>query len=98
MNDLIENPLFLAVAFGAVVLFAAVKLLWGAAQWAKKPQHRIGDRWGSETVEVVEWSDGAGYVTAGGELWRAVSKEALRPGDRVVVSKSKGLTLEVRKG
>ena len=97
MSGLIGHPLFLAGAFGAVVLFAAIKLVWGVSQWAKKPQHRVGDRWGEEHVEVTEWRGGAGYVSAGGELWRAVSKDDLRPGDRVTVSKVKGLTLEVRK-
>ena len=87
-----------AVAFGAVILFVLVKLFWGMAQWAKPVEHRVGDRWGQEHVEVTEWAGKAGYVLAGGELWRATSKDALEAGDRVFVSRSKGLTLEVRKG
>lgn len=97
MSDAIVNPQLVAVIFGGIVLFAGVKLLWGAALWAKRSEHRVGDRWGQETVEVTEWSGSGGYVSAGGELWRAISKDALRPGDRVVVAKAKGLTLEVRK-
>lgn len=88
----------IAGVLGAIIAFAALKLFWGAAQWVRKPQHRVGDRWGEETVEVTEWAGASGYVSAGGELWRAVSKDALEPGDRVFVHRQKGLTLEVRKG
>ena len=98
MGKFEANPWIIAGFLAAIVAFAAVKLFWGVSQWAKKPQHRVGDRWGEEVVEVSEWSDGKGYVSAGGELWRATSKDALRPHDRVYVTKVKGLTLEVRKG
>lgn len=54
-----------------IILVAVVKLLWGMALWARKSDHRVGDRWGDEPVEVVEWSGRDGYVNAGGELWRA---------------------------
>lgn len=99
MTETGANPWLLAGVLGAIIAFTAVKLFWGVSQWAKKPQHRVGDRWGEETVEVTEWAQGGkGYVLAGGELWRAISKDALAPGDRVYVQKVKGLTLEVRKG
>ena len=80
-----------------VVAFAAVKIGWGMALWTMKGRHRIGDRWGDEPVEVVEWRKGWGLVDAGGELWQATSKETLEPGDRVRVVKTKGLTLDVRR-
>jgi membrane protein implicated in regulation of membrane protease activity len=67
------------------------------ALWAKKSDHRLGERWGGEHVEVVEWSAGEGYVRAGGELWRATSRDALSPGDEVKVARMDGLNLEVRK-
>ncbi len=92
------NLLLTGGVFTAIILFAAVKVLWGAAQWVKKTEHRIGERWGDEPVEVREWSGGNGFVVAGGELWRAISTDPLRPGDKVYVRKTKGLTLEVRKG
>lgn len=98
MSEPVANPWLIAVIPGVVVGFAAVKILWGAALWTKKSEHRIGERWGREIVEVTEWSGGKGLVSAGGELWRATSKEELAPGDRVFVHKVKGLTLEVRKG
>ncbi len=87
-----------AVLGAVVVVFATATLVWGAAQWAHPSDHRVGERWGDERVEVKEWTGGKGLVSAGGELWRATSKDALEPGDEVSVSKVKGLTLEVRKG
>ena len=86
-----------AVIFGGVILLAAVKIGWGALLWAKRVDFRVGQRWGDEPVLVKEWSGKSGYVDAGGERWRAVSKQALQPGDHVVVARVKGLTLEVRK-
>lgn len=86
-----------AVFLAGVVALVAVKLVWGMALWAKKSDHRLGARWGSETVEVVEWSMGSGYVRAGGELWRATSADDLGPGDRVKVAKTRGLVLDVKK-
>lgn len=93
------SPPAIAVAVGlaSIVLVAVVKLLWGMALWAKKSEHRVGERWGDEAVEVVEWSGREGYVRAGGELWRATSADALRQGERVRVAKTKGLLLEVKK-
>lgn len=98
MDDRLINPWIAAAILIAIIAFAAVKVFWGVAQWTRKPQFRIGDRWGEEHVEVVEWKDGAGMVSAGGELWRATSSDPLHPGERVYVKKSKGLTLDVRKG
>ena len=98
MNAQDADLSLIAGVLAAIIAFAALKLFWGASQWARKPQHRVGDRWGEETVEVTEWTGVSGYVSAGGELWRAVSKDALAAGDRVCVQRQKGLTLEVRKG
>lgn len=92
------HPMVVAGLLVALIGFAALKLFWGVSQWTRKPQHRIGERWGEEHVEVTEWAGAKGWVSAGGELWRATSKDALSPGDRVYVQRSKGLTLEVRKG
>jgi len=91
------NPALLAGALIAVIAFAIVKVVWGLLLWTKKSDHRLGDRFGDEAAEVIEWRGGEGLVAAGGEHWRAVSKEKLSPGDQVKVSKVKGLTLDVRK-
>jgi len=86
----------LAFLVGAVLL-AAVKLGWGMAQWRRKSEHRVGERWGAEAAEVVEWTGAEGYVRAGGELWRARSQQALAPGEQVTVDRVDGLVLEVRR-
>ncbi len=95
MNEL--NPDFIAGALVAVIAFTALKLLWGFALWTKRTEHRIGDRFGAEGGEVIEWRGGEGLVLAGGERWRAVSKEKFAAGDQVRIAKVKGLTLDVRK-
>lgn len=41
--------------------------------------------------------DSEGYVLVGGELWRAISREEINPGERIkVVGKSKGLLIVER--
>jgi membrane protein implicated in regulation of membrane protease activity len=87
-----------ALILAGIVVFAAVKLLWGMALWFQPNRFRLGQQMQGEEITVTEWSGREGYVDAGGELWRALSKDVLAPGDRVIVSKVKGLTLEVRKG
>jgi len=46
--------------------------------------------------EVKQWQKNEGKVFVNGELWQAVSKVPLLPGDRVVIQNVKGLTLEVK--
>ncbi|MEQ8179173.1 MAG: NfeD family protein [Amphiplicatus sp.] len=94
---LTPQGLIVAAFLLGVVALAAVKLFWGMAQWTRPPQHRVGDRWGDEPAEVVEWSGETGYVRAGGELWRARSQDALAPGEKVKVARTNGLMLDVRK-
>jgi membrane-bound serine protease (ClpP class) len=45
--------------------------------------------------EVKQWKKNEGKVFVNGELWKAVSDAPLFQGDRVVIRKVKGLTLEV---
>ena len=45
--------------------------------------------------EVKQWHTKEGKVFVRGELWQAVSKDVLLPGDRVVVQHVEGLTLAV---
>ncbi|MEQ8935363.1 MAG: NfeD family protein [Amphiplicatus sp.] len=99
-TDILSLPpqaLIFAGVMTIIVALAAVKLFWGMAQWTRAPQHRVGDRWGDEPVEVVEWNGETGYVRAGGEMWRAHSKEAFAPGEKVKVARTNGLVLEVRR-
>ncbi len=45
--------------------------------------------------EVKQWKNNEGKVFVNGELWQAVSEVTLVPGDRVVIQKVEGLTLEI---
>ena len=45
--------------------------------------------------EVKQWKKNEGKVFVNGELWKAVSDVPLSPGDRAVIQKVEGLTLEV---
>ncbi len=81
--------------FGAgLVLLAKI---YGLFFMNGRSPHRVGDAMNVDHAEVTEWSGQEGYVTAGGELWRAVSKSELKPGDEVSVSAMKGLVLQVEK-
>jgi len=46
--------------------------------------------------EVKHWQEGEGKVFVNGELWSAVSDDALSPGDKAVIEQVKGLTLRVK--
>jgi membrane-bound ClpP family serine protease len=46
--------------------------------------------------KVRQWKKNEGKVFVNGELWQAVSEVTLLPGDRVVIQKVEGLTLEVK--
>lgn len=80
-------------ALGALT-FAA--LFYGLAAQARKP---VAGRESLKGMEgrVLEWSGTQGFVHADGERWHAVSKDALAPGDPVVVTGINGLTLTVKK-
>ena len=89
--------LFLFVLGG--VLIIAARPFWRASGLGKPTEHRVGEQMAHVRAEVTEWSNnsGAGYVSAEGELWRAVSGDALAAGDEVRVVSVDGLKLEVKK-
>ncbi len=98
IEGLPQNPLafFLIAAllgFGAVALAKLYGLIF--MRW--KTPFRVGEVMNVNRAEVVEWSGEEGYVSAGGELWRATSKDVLAPGDKVKVSTVDGLLLKVKK-
>lgn len=92
-----EAALAAAAIFGAVIIGSLGVVIWGMAQTAKKPAHRVGEFFGGERVEVVEWAGAEGLVRVGGELWRARSPAPLAPGDGVRVVRADGLILDVAK-
>ena len=86
----------IAFALGAGV-FIAAKLAWRAGPLGRPTQLRVGEQMTHARAVVLEWAGGAGYVSADGERWRAVSKDPLAPGDSVAVTRVDGLELEVKK-
>ena len=46
---------------------------------------------------VMSFSNGEGIAKFNGELWKIVSRDDLRKGDRVVIVDREGLVLVVRK-
>ncbi|WDI32827.1 NfeD family protein [Hyphococcus flavus] len=98
IDGLPSNPMtFFLVAgligFGGVALAKLYGLIF--MRW--KTPFRVGEVMAVNRAEVVEWNGEEGYVSAGGELWRATSKDALSAGDKVKVSAVDGLLLKVRK-
>ena len=47
-------------------------------------------------IKVLSWEGEQGYVAAAGERWRAVGPAGLEPGDTVVITAVRGVTLHVR--
>ena len=97
-----SNPV--AFAFFAVLAgfgLVAVAKLYGLFFMRWKTPFRVGEAMNVKRAEVVEWTPGdkggEGYVSAGGELWRAISADALTPGDEVTVAAVDGLLLKVKK-
>lgn len=97
-----EGPPGNPVAFVLIMLligFAVIALakLFELAFLRRQSPFRLGETMNVSRAEVVEWSGEEGYVSADGELWRAISKDALQPGDKVAISAVNGLLLKVKK-
>ena len=94
--DLPDHPARFALiaVFAGFAIVAAAKI-YGLFFMRWKTPFRVGDAMNVQHAEVVEWTGREGYVSAGGELWRATSKDPLSPGDEVTISAVNGLTLSV---
>jgi membrane-bound ClpP family serine protease len=49
-----------------------------------------------QMVEVKQWQGAKGQVSLRGELWEAVCKTPLSPGDKAIVEEIDGMTLRVK--
>lgn len=93
-SDPFTFALFAVLAgFGVVAAAKVYGLLF--MRW--KTPFRVGEAMNVKHAKVIEWSDKEGYVSAGGEMWRAMSSDTLSPGDRVTVAAVDGLMLRVNK-
>lgn len=95
-----DHPLrFFAIAVSLGFAAVAVAKIYGLFFMRWKTPFRVGEAMNVDHAEVIDWKDGPnggqGYVSAGGELWRATSKDSLAVGDQVAVACVKGLTLSV---
>ncbi len=97
LSDLPSATFAIGVLVAGGFAALALKLVWGATQWGRKTPYRVGGQMADAHAVVAEWSGHEGQVRAGGEVWRAIAPETLSPGDKVVVTRIDGLTLEVRK-
>ncbi|WP_428407327.1 NfeD family protein [Hyphococcus sp.] len=88
---------FFFIFFVAGLAAVAAAKLYGLFFMRWKTPFRVGEAMNVNRAEVVEWANGKGYVSAGGELWRATSSDPLQPGDAVAVLSVNGLSLQVKK-
>lgn len=95
-----DSPAF-AIDWPVIGGVAAASLLFtllvlGAALRARKRRVVTGrEQMLGLAAEVMDWNNGRGHVFVRGERWRAVSNDALAPGDMVEVTGMDGLTLHV---
>ena len=88
---------FVFIAVFAGFGLVAVAKIYGLVFMRWKTPFRVGEAMNVKRAEVIEWSGVEGYVSAGGEMWRAISNDALSPGDYVTVAAVDGLMLRVKK-
>ncbi len=98
ITGLPDDPLtFFIIIFVAGLAVVAAAKLYGLVFMRWKTPFRVGEAMNVQHAKVVEWTDGKGYVSAGGELWRATSADPLQPGDAVAILSVSGLSLQVKK-
>lgn len=92
------NPIMaILLGLGVAAAILLIVKIYGLIFMTGVSPHRVGDAMNVHRANVTEWNGNEGMVNAGGELWRAISKDDLSPGDEVEVASMKGLVLHVRK-
>lgn len=91
--------LIIALAIGFIVLeiveHVVFPLFWSLKHRKRKSVSGVNGMLG-KVGEVKYWQKGEGKVFVKGELWSAVSNDTLVAGDKAVVEKVEGLTLNVK--
>ena len=88
------------VAIGLIAagfLFVSIAKLYGFFFMRGPRHHRMGSSMSTVKAEVTEWAGKQGYVRAGGELWKAQSKQSLSVGDQVRIAHVDGLVVTVKR-
>ena len=88
-------PWQVALPFYALILIGSIIGYWKALQAQRRPpimgrKVMIGDQ-----ADVISVEKGEMEVEYKGEIWGAVSSQLLQPGQRVIIEKVEGLTLQV---
>ena len=89
----------LRVLIAIALVFATIVILIGhlvAKDFKRKPATGKSSLVG-RTAEVLKWSDIDGAVDVHGEIWRAISKDNFKRGDKAVIESVDGLTLTIKK-
>ncbi len=81
----------MSIGIASFMSYAVIKIFQ-----TRRMRVKVGEVVG-EVGEIVEFSDGKGFVKVRGEIWHCKSDEALRKGDEVVVVRREGLTLWVKR-
>ena len=88
-----------AVAIGFIVFeiveHVAFPLFWSIKHRKRRSISGVTGMLG-KVGKVKYWQKGEGKVIVGGELWWAVSSDTLVAGDKAVVERVEGLTLNVK--
>lgn len=90
---------FMILAIGQIVFLRKRVKSWFTGDTAKDSQDSIEEFIGKPAEVVSGFEDGAetGTVVFKGANWKAVSKDPLSPGEKVVIEKQEGITLIVKK-
>jgi membrane-bound serine protease (ClpP class) len=91
----ISWPVIIGTAIASIVMLIFVLGYVWRAQRRPVTTGSEGMR-GREAV-VLEWSGNRGYVSLGGERWKAAGEEDVAPHDRVEIRERSGLLLVVKK-
>ncbi len=81
----------MSIGIASFMSYAVIKIFQ-----TRRMRVKVGEVVG-EVGEIVEFSDGKGFVKVRGEIWRCKSDEELKKGDEVVVVRREGLTLWVKR-
>ncbi|WP_456327386.1 NfeD family protein [Archaeoglobus sp.] len=81
----------MSIGIASFMSYAVIKIFQ-----TRRMRVKVGEVVG-EVGEIVEFSDGKGFVKVRGEIWRCKSDEELKKGDEVVIVRREGLTLWVKR-
>lgn len=88
-------PLALVAGLTLASAAAVIGIAGMAARARRRPLSSGATQLIGSTAEVLEFSGGEGWAALAGERWRVRAAEVLRPGQRVLVTRVDGLTLDV---